>query len=342
MKLIIPPKKIRKIYLSGASTGLVEAARISKKRNLPVVLLTAPRYLSYEIPGGILLTEYLKALGVEIHVFGSLTELDRQSAKWNLSECLLLSYGAPFIFREEFLRRFGGLAFNVHPSPLPKFRGGGGYSWRILSGESKGCISIHQLTSGIDDGLLAMTLKFKFPKTIRIPKHFEEIEAEKSIDITRRFLNLFLMRKSIILKPQLGVASYFPRLNTNINGAIDWSWDAKNVERFIRAFSHPYPGAFTQAHTKSGQMPVRIFDAKARDGSIHPFMAGLIIDYHHKILTVACGKGTVRIESSNLVCARSLVVGDRLLTDSADLVRAKTIRVSYGPHGLKLTPPIDR
>jgi methionyl-tRNA formyltransferase len=342
MKLYKPTGGFKRIYLSGASFGLLEAARILNDWKLPVRLLTAPRYLGYQVNDGSLLTERLQSLKVDLRVFNSLKEMEGKSTQWNLTDCVLLSYGAPFIFREDFLGRFGGHAFNFHPSPLPKFRGGGGYSWRILSGNLQGCISVHQLTSGIDDGLLALTTNFKFPKTARLPIHFERFESKKSIELTRTFLKSLLIKRFISLKPQHGNASYFPRLFTPINGAIDWSWKASHVERFIRAFSHPYPGSFTHAYTKSGRSAVRVFDAQAGSGHTHPYMAGLVLDASKEAFTVACGTGTVRIKSSNLMCEIPLTVGDRLLTDPSDLMRAKAVRVSYGPQGLKLTPPVEQ
>ena len=45
-------------------------------------------------------------------------------------------------------------------------------------------------------------------------------------------------------------ASYYSRLYTEINGAIDWNWSNVEIESFINAFGSPYPGAFTFLNNK--------------------------------------------------------------------------------------------
>ena len=36
-------------------------------------------------------------------------------------------------------------------------------------------------------------------------------------------------------------SEYWPRLSTQDNGWIDWSWSLTDIELFCRAFSSPYP-----------------------------------------------------------------------------------------------------
>ena len=69
-------------------------------------------------------------------------------------------------------------------------------------------------------------------------------------------------------------SSYLPRLYSEVNGAINWYLKGKEIERFIRAFSEPYSGAFTFV----GKKKIYIYDAEFRNTKIknHPFMSGYV------------------------------------------------------------------
>ena len=41
------------------------------------------------------------------------------------------------------------------------------------------------------------------------------------------------------------LGTYYPRLNTEINGWIDWNMKSFEIERFINAFDDPYSGSST-------------------------------------------------------------------------------------------------
>jgi len=70
------------------------------------------------------------------------------------------------------------------------------------------------------------------------------------------------------------ISRYFPRLNTLRDGHIRIAeWSGEEIERFIRAFSYPYPGAWVML---GGE---RLHVLRARyfpESSIHPFACGLI------------------------------------------------------------------
>ena len=38
---------------------------------------------------------------------------------------------------------------------------------------------------------------------------------------------------------------YWPKLNADVDGKINWDWDARDIASFIRGFSHPFNGAFS-------------------------------------------------------------------------------------------------
>ena len=71
-------------------------------------------------------------------------------------------------------------------------------------------------------------------------------------------LNPFLKKRIEIAGHSLFILKYQvdylggcnPRLATDINGWVDWSWNSLDLTRFIDAFGSPYPGASTYINEK--------------------------------------------------------------------------------------------
>ena len=60
-----------------------------------------------------------------------------------------ISIGAPFIFKDEDIKEFNGNLINSHGAPLPSFKGGGGFSWRIMQKDKRGTILVHLISEGM-------------------------------------------------------------------------------------------------------------------------------------------------------------------------------------------------
>ena len=84
-----------------------------------------------------------------------------------------LSFGSPFIFRQVHIDTFKGNLLNSHGAPLPEFKGGGGFSWRILQGDKRGTSLMHLVTTKIDEGPIVFRKEFEFSKDDILPTDFE-------------------------------------------------------------------------------------------------------------------------------------------------------------------------
>jgi len=171
---------------------------------------------------------------------------------------------------------FDGKIFNIHPAYLPKERGGGIFSWRILNNIKEISATIHYLDEGIDTGNIVLQEKGILEK--KYPKPYDYLVATN--DMYQKLINEFIKELSSILSSsgtiQLNADStYFPRLYTELNGAIDWSWDGDIVERTIRAFSDPYPGSFTYLKDQKMHIPEAMFEK--HEHQMHPLLYGKII-----------------------------------------------------------------
>jgi methionyl-tRNA formyltransferase len=75
------------------------------------------------------------------------------------------------------------------------------------------------------------------------------------------------------------------------DGWIDWSKDSQFIDRFVRAQTRPYPGAYS---IRAGER-MAVWMARGIDGEPSPLPAGSII-HHEGRCSVVCGKGVLQLE----------------------------------------------
>lgn len=250
---------------------------------------------------------------------------------------LVLSMGSPFIFRRRHIDLVGGKLINSHGAPLPEYGGGGGMSWRIMNGDRRGVVLLHQVTEGIDEGDVLARQDFDFPEDLRHPQQFLDFQhpliTRVTIDLVRRIVHDGRLPAGM---PQTGNSTYYPRLATAVHGAIDWRWEHRDIERFVNAFAAPNPGSFTEC---SGARVV-VSSAEVIDWTPvrpHPFLAGLIVAQGQGTWIVAAPGGYLRLElaATNGITLR---LGDRLHTPAALIERAMSTRVDILPGGMRERP----
>jgi len=109
-----------------------------------------------------------------------------------------------------------------------------------------------------------------------------------------------LAKKKFFKTKQLNYGSfYWPKINSDIDGLINWNWNADEIIDFIRGFSKPYNGAFTFLKGKK----IRIFDANKLKFTekFHPFQSGIIFRKDKNFLYVAARKYIIKISFSNIL-----------------------------------------
>ena len=270
----------------------------------------------------------MRALGARVTLCENLRDPDPNPCALARDGAILLSLGSPFLIPSDLVSVYRGLAFNCHNAPLPEWRGGGGFSWRIMAGDRRGRTCVHVVAPGVDGGGLVLSVDYVFPASARLPRDYQEYSVLQA----KPALGGFIAQLANGIRPEPApqdhsIATYFPRLNTEAQGWIDWSWPGAQIERFILAFSHPYSGAKTLLGTEA----VKIFDARFSQSESHSFFSGLIV--RDAPLTIACQDG-VLVCSETETTAR-VRVGDRLITPADVLNRAMEMRPIYTPTGLK-------
>ena len=128
----------------------------------------------------------------------------------------------------------------IHASLLPKYRGGAPLNWALLQGEGESGVSLFELTDGVDDGPLYGQRRFPIG-----PRDYIGDLVERTNDAAVGLLQELIagiVDGSLTPKPQVGTPTYcLQRIPED--GIIEWTRPADEIERLVRAVSHPYPGA---------------------------------------------------------------------------------------------------
>lgn len=204
---------------------------------------------------------------------------------------------------------------NVHASLLPRWRGAAPIQHAIMSGDSTTGITLIQMDKGLDTGdILSL-----HPSPIR-SKDTSQTLHDRLAQLGAKALGDMLDRLElgyhVSEKQDETKATYAPKI-IKTQGKIDWTENAKQIERKIRAFN-PWPVAFFEVQ---GTV-VRVFEAEAlKAGTVNlPPTAkpGSIINRSSLGIDVATGEGIVRLLELQLP-GRKRVAAQELLNSDSDL-----------------------
>lgn len=156
----------------------------------------------------------------------------------HMADALLCSgYGG--ILPAELLDLFSAGSWNAHPSLLPAYRGRHAIQWAIAEGEACMGVTVHRMTSRVDDGDIVMVEERSFP----VERRLDDIAAELAglaADLLLRLARRLVMDQPLELRPAPSKGPYWRR-RTPDDGRIDWSLPTHLVLARVRAGNRDYP-----------------------------------------------------------------------------------------------------
>ena len=179
---------------------------------------------------------------------------------------------------------------NVHPSLLPKHRGGTPNRWVIRHGESQTGVTIHKVDENYDSGEIIIQRKIE----VLPSENWGELEIRSSdlaVSLVREILKLARTGYIPSLKQDQNAATHEPSYRGRFLW-INWSLAAEEIVRTCNAIK-PISGGM--ALFKGSQLCIWEVESLSQDCNDLP---GTIynIDQNGSI-TVACGSGMVRVFS---------------------------------------------
>lgn len=330
---------INHILFLGGGTLLVRIFAKAREKGFSCTVVTSERHAKEVIEGGVSLEAYFKSKGIPFHISNDVAT--DSFVLENINPATLgISLSAAWIFKEPFIKRFEGRFVNLHGSPLPLDRGGGGSTWPILRNAQEVGATIHLVDPGIDTGDVVLRWTGGLPShAIPSDHHMLIFKAGETL-FSKLFDGIQKGADFPLSKQDESKSMYWPRLSTDAQGFVNWSWNAEEIDRFVRAFSKPYPGAMTFAYTSKSKVQVRLKGVSfKKDFDFHPFQSGIIYRIDASGFYVAAQGGTILFSSIELIDGKDardvICVGDRLYTPQDVLENALTGRIIYTAKGLK-------
>jgi len=140
----------------------------------------------------------------------------------------------------------------MHASMLPKYRGRAPVNWAIINGETKTANTMILLDDGVDTGdiLLQKPIDINFSDTCYTV--YEKV-ASAGREMISEILSSIDSGCLSGEKQDDNLASLMPK-RTPADGLIDWHKTSMKIYNWVRAQTHPYPGAFTYWNHKKIQI----------------------------------------------------------------------------------------
>ncbi len=181
-------------------------------------------------------------------------------------------------------------AFGLHASLLPDYSGGAPLVWAMINGETQTGITLFQMDDGVDSGPIAAQAAEPIHPDDTIATLYARIE-ERGLELLEDALPK-LAAGTLALRPQDEARRRVVPQRAPEDGQIDWTRDAAFVERFVRAQTRPYPGAFTRLQGE----PLHVWHASVVTTVPDGLAPGRVLRGEAGACLVACGSGAVRLD----------------------------------------------
>ena len=244
----------------------IEACRpfqhlIANSENIVGFFTLEPSSLA-QMSGGVDLTGIAMAAGIPLKTGTNVNAPDAVDWIRQLHPDLLLVVGWTQLVKPELLQvpRIACLGF--HASLLPKYRGRAPVNWAIINGETETGNSMIVLEPGADEGDVVSQRKIPITEEDDCATIYEKVSLTEC-EMLDEVLPLIRQGRMPREKQNSLEATIMPKRKPQ-DGLIDWSWTTRRLYNWVRALTHPYPGAFSYV---SGRKII-IWKARPEDATI--------------------------------------------------------------------------
>ncbi|MEI6736976.1 MAG: methionyl-tRNA formyltransferase [Pseudomonadota bacterium] len=204
--------------------------------------------------------------------------------------------------------RYGCL--NIHGSILPRWRGAAPVQRAIEAGDIKTGIGIMQMDTGLDTGPVLLERNIDISPDETSASLFAKLSSLGASAIVEALGMLPTLSPRI----QSAVGITYAKKIEKIEAIIDWNMPAEVIERRIRAFD-PFPGC----ETVIGNERLKIWRAFSADNALNA-PPGNVFEINSESITIACGKGALRITNVQRPGSKRISAADWLRARSTPIL----------------------
>ena len=158
------------------------------------------------------------------------------------SFCFSLNYRS--IFNNDFIKLPTKGFVNLHPSPLPRYRGPTPYFWALLNGEKEYGTTLHYIDQGIDTGDIISQAKFAIPDGIT-GFEFNSLVMQQGAELFKRSVEGIISGSNERVPQDHSQATYYGPFRESLRW-IDWTDSQGKTLNRIKALTRPYSGAIAE------------------------------------------------------------------------------------------------
>ena len=203
---------------------------------------------------------------------------------------------------------------NVHGSILPRWRGAAPIQRAIWAGDEDTGVTIMQMDEGLDTGDMLHISRCPIAADETSASLYTKL-AELGPGALVQTINK-LANGELIAEPQNDELANYAKKLSKEEANIDWTMDAVQIERNIRAFN-PWPVCFTQM----GEHSVKIYQASVVEQT---GPAGVVLSSNKNGIVVACGKQALSITQLQPQGKKPMAISD-FLNGRSDWVTPGTV-----------------
>lgn len=183
---------------------------------------------------------------------------------------------------------------NIHGSLLPRWRGAAPIQRAIAAGDPETGVTIMKMAAGLDTGDMLLKTHCPILDTDTSARLYEKLAAQGAEAIctvleSEQQLQKLLAEREVQNEEQ----TVYAHKLTKTEARIDWSQDAIQIDRNIRAFN-PWPVAFIPLDDQNN---LRVWQSAVSTLRAADTQAGQIIAIDKQGVHVSCGTGVVCLKA---------------------------------------------
>ena len=222
-----------------------------------VGLVTLTETARVGVSGAVDLGAVAAAAGVPVLEVASVNE--ERCIAWTRGRApdVVLVVGWTQLLKAEMLAIPKVACLGFHASLLPKYRGRAPINWALIHGETETGNTMIVLEPGADEGDIVAQRRIPITDEDDCATLYDKV-AETEVEMLAEVLPLLREGRMPRRKQEASQATVMPRRRPE-DGRIEWRRTTRQLYDWVRALTHPYPGAFTEAGGS------RVFVWKARE-----------------------------------------------------------------------------
>jgi methionyl-tRNA formyltransferase len=208
------------------------------------LLLTLHDHKSTKKSGRIYLDDLAKKYDTPLYKLNHINDMDVAEVlkKYNIDWLFIIGWSQ--IASKEILGIPKKGIIGAHPTLLPVGRGRAAVPWAIIKGLDKTGVTFFKMDEGVDTGEILDQFEILISSNETATSLYKKVN-DAHVDLIKQIWPKLILNSINGIKQDESIATYWEG-RTPQDGKLNHIMTLNEVDRLVRATTHPYPGAFLQ------------------------------------------------------------------------------------------------